>query len=62
MTSHALMAAPCDLGHPGWGDPWFPHRAVLFSSPFCMALFVFVVFLFVVLLWPYFDDTQDVIA
>ena len=56
------MAAPCDLGDPGWGDPWFPHRAVLFSSPFCMALFVFVVFLFVVLLWPYFDDTQDVIA
>ena len=19
--------APCDLGDPGWGDPWFPHGA-----------------------------------
>ena len=22
---HAMMAALCDLGDPGWGDPWFPH-------------------------------------
>ena len=21
--------APCDLGDPGWGDPWFPHVASL---------------------------------
>ena len=22
---HAVLAALCDLGDPGWGDPWFPH-------------------------------------
>ena len=22
---HAVKAALCDLGDPGWGDPWFPH-------------------------------------
>ena len=22
---HAGMAALCDLGDPGWGDPWFRH-------------------------------------
>ena len=22
---YAMMAALCDLGDPGWGDPWFPH-------------------------------------
>jgi len=21
--------ALCDLGAPGWGEPWFPHSAVL---------------------------------
>ena len=24
--------ALCDLGDPGWGDPWFPHSAVLLHS------------------------------
>ena len=24
--------ALCDLGAPGWGEPWFPHSAVLLSS------------------------------
>ena len=22
---HTVKAALCDLGDPGWGDPWFPH-------------------------------------
>ena len=30
--------APCDLGDPGWGDPWFPHGALLLRSPWGMAL------------------------
>ena len=24
-SCHAVKAARCDLGDPGWGDPWFPH-------------------------------------
>ena len=24
--------ALCDLGAPGWGEPWFPHSAVLLYS------------------------------
>ena len=30
--------APCDLGDPGWGDPWFPHGAFVASLPSGMAL------------------------
>ena len=30
--------APCDLGDPDWGDPWFPHGALLLRSPSGMAL------------------------
>ena len=30
--------ALCDLGDPGWGDPWFPHRAVLLHSLDGMAM------------------------
>ena len=37
MSCYACRLAPCDLGDPGWGDPWFPHGAVLFPSPACMA-------------------------
>ena len=35
-----------DLGDPGWGDPWFPHGAVLLPLPACMALCVSVFFPF----------------
>ena len=28
----ARAAALCDLEAPGWGEPWFPHCAVLLSS------------------------------
>ena len=38
MSCYAFRLAPCDLGDPGWGDPWFPHGAVLLPSPACMAL------------------------
>ena len=30
--------ALCDLGDPGWGDPWFPHSAVLLHSHAGMAM------------------------
>ena len=30
--------ALCDLGDPGWGDPWFPHSAVLLHSHNGMAM------------------------
>jgi len=26
--------SPCDLGDPGWGDPWFPHGAFVASLAF----------------------------
>ena len=34
------MLALCDLGAPGWGEPWFPHSAVLLYSHLGMAMFV----------------------
>ena len=34
---YAWMAALCDLWDPGWGDPRFPHWALLLLSPSCMA-------------------------
>ena len=34
---YAWTAALCDLGDPGWGDPWFPHWALLLLSPSCLA-------------------------
>ena len=40
-VNYAGMAARCDLWDPGWGDPWFPHRAVLLPTPSGMACFVF---------------------
>ena len=46
--------ALCDLGAPGWGEPWFPHSAVLLYSHLGMAILVMFVFsvLFLLLL-PY---------
>ena len=35
---HAWTAALCDLGDPGWGDPWFRHWALLLLSPTYVAL------------------------
>ena len=34
------MSRQCDLGDPGWEDPWFPHGVVLLLSPVCMTLCV----------------------
>ena len=42
---HAVKAALCDLGDPGWGDPWFLHWAVLLPTPSELAPGVFVAFL-----------------
>ena len=33
--------APCDLGDPGWGDPWFPHGAFVASLTFWYGLVMF---------------------
>ena len=35
MSCYAYRLAPCDLGDPGWGDPWFPHGAFV-ASPGCV--------------------------
>ena len=52
MLCHAVKAALCDLGDPGWGDPWFPHWALLLPAPFEMAHGEFVlVFPVVFVLW-----------
>ena len=46
--------ALCDLGAPGWGEPWFPHSAVLLYSHLGMAIFVMFVFsVLPLLLLPY---------
>ena len=47
----SVKAALCDLGDPGWGDPWFPHRALLLPAPFDVAHGDFVVFPVVVLFY-----------
>ena len=47
VTSWVVMPARlalCDLGAPGWGEPWFPHSAVLLYSHLGMAMSVMFVF------------------
>ena len=34
VRCYARGAALCDLRAPGWGEPWFPHWAVLLPSQF----------------------------
>ena len=59
---HAWTAALCDLGDPGWGDPWFLHWALLILTPSDLAPGVFVVFpCFASCLGHFRHDTQDVI-
>ena len=36
--------APCDLGDPGWGDPWFPHGAFVASLAFRYGLVILMFF------------------
>ena len=60
---YAWTAALCDLGDPGWGDPWFPHWALLLLSPsylapLCGSVFSLLCFLFG---GHSHNDTQDVI-
>ena len=51
---YAGMAALCDLWDPGWGDPRFPHWALLLLSPSCMAPLCFSgLSLFCFFFWPY---------
>ena len=40
-----VRLALCDLKAPGWGEPWFPHCAVVASwlTDYCMAPLRFVV-------------------
>ena len=42
-----------DLGDPGWGDPWFPHSAVLLRSHNGMAMWCLCFFVLSVLFMPY---------
>ena len=60
---YALTAALCDLGDPGWGDPSFPHWALLLLSPsylapLCDSVFSLFCFLFG---GHSHNDTQDVL-
>ena len=61
--SHAVKAALCDLGDPGWGDPWFLHGAVLLPTPSELAPVVLWRFLFCLFLGEGLrhHGTQDVI-
>ena len=36
--------APCDLGDPGWGDPWFPHGAFVASLTLWYGLVILMFF------------------
>ena len=36
--------APCDLGDPGWGDPWFPYGAFVASLTFWYGLVMLMFF------------------
>ena len=42
-----VRLALCDLGAPGWGEPWFPHSAVLLYSQPGMAMLVMFLWSFV---------------
>ena len=62
--NYAWTAALCDLGDPGWGDPWFPHWALLLLSPsylapLCGSVFSWFCFFFG---GHTHNDTQDVIV
>ena len=55
---YALTAALCDLGDPGWRDPWFPHWALLLLSPsrwYGLCVFCWLSCCFAI---PYWDDTR----
>ena len=47
---HAMKAALCDLGDPGWGDPWFPHWALLLPAPFEWPMVILWFFLLLLLM------------
>ena len=50
---------PCDLGDPGWGDPWFPHGTFVASLTFWYGLVTFwLVLLFASSAIPSVDDTM----
>ena len=61
---YAWTAALCDLGDPGWGDPWFPHWALLLLSPSCLAPLCGSVFSWFCCFFGghTHNDTQDVIV
>ena len=55
MSCYAHRLAPCDLGDPDWGDPWFPHGAFVASLAFWYGLVVWMFFLLFSL--PYHVET-----
>mgnify|MGYP007058293368 CR=1 FL=1 len=44
VSCYAWWLAPCDLGDPGWGDPWFPHGAFVASLTFWYGLVILMFF------------------
>ena len=58
VSCYAYRLAPCDLGDPGWGDPWFPHGAFVASLAFWYGLVIFWVLPFVFAAIPCRDDTM----
>ena len=58
MQHAAYRLALCDLGDPGWGDPWFPHGAFVASLAFWYGLVFFGVLPFVSAAIPCRDDTM----
>ena len=58
MSCYAYRLAPCDLGDPGWGDPWFPHGAFVASLALWYGLVIFWVLPSVFAAIPCRDDTM----
>ena len=57
VSCYALMACSMWSRDPGWGDPWFPHSAVLLPSldgmALCLLWFCFLFICFLVLPYQY---------
>ena len=63
-VSFPVRLALCDLGAAGWGEPWFPHSAVLlYSLPRCGDfVMAFLCFSVCVCLPPYPDGVDTMLS
>ena len=57
-----VRLALCDLGAPGWGEPWFPHSAVLLYPGVAMFVMAFLCFGVCVCLPPYPDRVDTMLS